>query len=103
MKTHVFTIPSDTLLNENMIGQRWGALHAFQRNLSIYLMETLWVESSIAPKTKACAIASKTRKPMTTEDFGADAIGTNMEAYSRDRAFFTTLACITILDQTFFS
>ena len=78
-----------------------GELHATQRNLSIYLVDTLRVQSSIALETMAFVIASKPGEPMTTEDFVADEIGTSMEAYSRARAFFMALAFVMISDQTF--
>ena len=87
VRAHGLTLPSDMLPNENMIGQMWRELHVSRRQRSIYLMETLRVQSSIAPKNKAFVIASKPVEPSTTEDFVADEIGTSMEAYSRARTF----------------
>ena len=69
VRTHGFTVPSDMLLNENIIGHMRRELHAARSELSIYIMETLRVHSSIAPKTKAFVKASKPGEPMTTEDF----------------------------------
>ena len=79
--TH-FTIPSDMLLKENMIGQMWRDFILTQRQLSTCLMDTCRVQSSTAPKTKAFVIASKQGEPMTTQDFVADEIGSCMEAHS---------------------
>ena len=100
VRTHGFAIPSGMLLNENMTGHMWRELHAFQRELCTHLMETPRVQSSVAPKTRAFAIASKPKEPMTTEDFVVDEIGASMEAYSRARAFFRTLAFVMILDHS---
>ena len=89
-------------LNENMFGQMWRECRSSQRKLCIYLVETLRIQSSIAPKTKALVIASKPVYPMTTEDFVADEIGASLEAFSRARAFFMTFAFVMILDQDAF-
>ena len=61
VRAHGFTLPSNMLLNENMIGQVWRELHSSQRKLS---NETLLAESTIAPKTKAFVTASKPGEPM---------------------------------------
>ena len=62
MPTHGFAIPRNMLLNENMIGQMWRELDSSQRALSIYFMETLRIQSSIAPKTKAFVVTLKARR-----------------------------------------
>ena len=58
-------------------------------------MGTLRLQSSIAPETKAFVIASKPSEATTTEDFDA------VDAYSRARAFFMTVAFVMISDLTF--
>ena len=103
VKTHVFNILGDMLLNQNMTGPTWRALHATHRKLSTHLMETSRVQSSTAPRTKAFANASKPGEPTTAEDCVADETGTIMEAHSRARAFFMTFAAfVMILDRSFF-
>ena len=99
VRTHGFAISRKMLLNENMIGQMWRELDSSQRTL----METLRIQSSIVPKTKAFVVPSKPGESMTIEEYVADEIGTSTEAYWRARAFFMTLTCVIVLDQTFFS
>ena len=100
-KRHGHTLSNDRLLTENLIGQLHRELHAAPRRLGIHLAESLRLQSSIVVSTKK--FATVVEGYIATEEHIADQVQSILELYTRIRAFFGTMAFISIHDGAFFT
>ena len=88
-------------LTENLIGQLHRELHAAPKRLGIHLAETLRLQSAIVVSTKK--FATVVEGYIATEEHFADYVQSILELYTRIRAFFNTIAFVSIHDGAFFT
>ena len=96
---HNFVFGNDRLLTESLIGQLQRELSASPRRLSIYLIEGLRLQSSIQGPGKQVATISQGF--LATEEIVADQVANHMELYTRMRAWFNTIALVTVGEEFF--
>ena len=101
-KTYNYNLPGDRLLTETLISQLYRELNAQPKRLSIYMMESLRVQSALIHRPRSMVVSSRPGEPMTTEEIVADEVQNSMELFCRARAFFSTCALVTVHEPTYF-
>ena len=94
-----FAFGNDRLLSENLIGQLHRELTSTPRRLSIFLIESLRLQSCIHGPGKQVAMLSQGF--LSTEEVVADQVANHMELYTRMRAWFNTIALVTVGEDFF--
>ena len=95
-----FTLSNDRLLSEALIGQLFRELTASPRRMSILVAEALRLQSSIHGSGKQ--IATIQGNLLAAEEVIADQVTNSLELYMRMKAFFNTVALVTVHIPDFF-
>ena len=96
-REHKFALSGERLLSEQLLKQLYNEIHASPRKLSIHLLEGLRLQSSIASGTHV-ALPKEIRpgEPIILEEEVADEVTSSIQCYERTRAFFSSVALISI-------
>ena len=87
--------------HQQLISHPYRELNGETRRLSIYLAESLRLQSSIQGSGKQ--IATFKEGFLTSEEIVADQVTNSIELYVRIRAFFNIVALVTIQDPDYFT
>ena len=99
-KQHGFKFSNDRLLTEGLIGQLHRELTSSPKKLSILLAESLRLLSAIHTLSKQFTTVRDGY--LGTEEVIADQVTNVLELYTRLRAFFNTVAFVTVHEPSFF-
>ena len=96
-----FILSNDRLLSEALIGQLFRELTAQPRRMSILVAESLRLQSAIQGTGKQ--IATFTDGVIGAEEIIADQVTNSLELYMKMKAFFNTVALVTVNVPDFFT
>ena len=100
-KNQGFVLSNDRLLSEALVGQLFRELTASPKRMSILTAESLRLQSAIQGTGKQ--IATFTDGVIGAEEIIADQVTNNLELYMKMKAYFNTVALVTVNIPDFFS
>ena len=101
VKIHGFILPDSQMLVQTTQGRMWRDATADTPCISVWLAEQLRTRSCVNKKT-GIMMALQAGKQMEVLDVIADSIDKSFELFVRARAFFMTLAYVSIMNPAWF-
>ena len=100
-RIHGVVLPDDWLLAPTLQGKMWRARELDKPRVDVLLAEHLRRMSNTEKSAMGTVMTSVPGKPVETQVVYADSVTRPIELYLRCRAWFVTMAYISIKDQTF--
>ena len=104
-REHKFLLSGERLLTEHLIKQMYTEINSKPKKLSIYLLESLRVQSAIThgPRNLGVSRELKPGEPLMIEEVIADEVQSSIQIFERSRAFFSTIAYVCVNEPEWFS